>query len=266
MEWSQNNETQIPRPMAAGRTLRYVVMNVLNRVQSNSMHEYKRLMQFAIDCVRDELRLYHAASLEIFYTKVSETGIVQMPPDCLSYTKIGVNVAGQLFILGLNENIVLNRATKCGANVDDIIRTGLGAFAPTDGYYFVEHMNPSGAFIGGLYGLGGGFVSPSYRWDEKFKRFQLNGPGLLNKEVIVEYKSTGLSSGTIIEPELIAPIRNYILWQRIENDPRVPANEKERKERQYDQSIEKMRFYRSNFTLQEFYDVFYRNLKQTPKR
>jgi hypothetical protein len=264
--WVQNNEKPAMQNIKAGKTLRGVVMSVLNRVSNPSMNEYKKLMQIAIECVSEEIRLYHASSIEVLYTEVSETGIVQMPGDCLKYIKIGVNLGGFLYILGMNDDIVLSRGTKCGSSVDDISRLGLAAFSPVDGYYFTDHADPYGNYVSTLYGMGGGFTSPQYRYDEKLKRFQLTGPSLYKKQVIIEYQSTGVSASTIIEPELIRPIRNYLIWQRIENDPRVSMGEKDRKEKQYNDAIEMMRTYKNMFTMQEFLDGKYRATKQGIKR
>lgn len=266
MEFIEHNEMQPVKPVAAGKSLRYVVMSVLNRVGNYSTNEYRRLLQLAIECVQEELSMYHATSLEIYYAIVDDTGIVQMPKDCIDYIKIGMNVGGQLYILGMNENIILSRATKCAQNVDDIARGGLSLFAPINGYSFIDHMSPAGLYVGGLYGLGGGFTDPQYRWDDKLKRFQLNGSALHKKQVIVEYQSTGIGAGTILELPIIAPIRDFVIWQRIENDPRVPQSEKDRKERKYNESIEKLRAYKNMFTKQEFLDTMYRSYKQGIKR
>jgi hypothetical protein len=266
MNWEQNNQVIRPANVAAGKTLRQVVMSTLNRVGNYNTSEYRRLMQIAIECVTEEIRLYHASTVEVFYTKVGDSGIIEMPKDCLKYIKIGVNMGGFLYILGVNEDIILNRATRCAVPVDDITRGGLAVFAPNDGYYFSEHINGLGQSVGGMYGLGGGFTNPQYRWDDTAKRFQLAGTALIGREVIIEYQSTGVGPGTIIEQELISPIRTYLTWQRIENDPRTSANEKDRKMDQYYRAIELLRTYKNMFTLQEFLDTKYKNSSQSVKR
>jgi hypothetical protein len=57
-----------------------------------------------------------------------------------------------------------------------------------------------------------------------------------------------------------------LIWQRIENDPRVSMGEKDRKEKQYNDAIEMMRTYKNMFTMQEFLDNKYRATKQGIKR
>lgn len=263
--WEQNNQVEPVKNQGAGVTLRYVVLSALNRVGDTSMHSYRQLMQIAIECLRDEMRMFNSVALEVFYGKVNEAGILQMPPDCLNWIKIGIELNGQLYNLAVNNEMVLNRGTMCGNDLRTMLKGSFGGFSPTDGFYYADHFAPSGRYLGGLYGVGGGFAAPVYRWDNTLKRFQING-SLINSEVIVEYSSTGIKPGTIIENELITPLRNYIIWQRIENDPRVGRNEKDSKERQYNESVERLRSYVNRFTLREFLDTKYRHVKQGIKR
>jgi len=263
--FEDNNQVQPIKNFGAGVSLRYVVFSVLNRIADESMQEYRKLMQIAIECLTEEMRLYNAASLEVFYGKVNEAGILQMPPDCMDWVKIGFQVNGQLYNLAVNNNMVLNRGTVCGVDVRTMMKGGLATFSPLDGYFYADHISPTGRYMGALYGIGGGFASAVYRWDKQMNRFQVDG-SLINSELIVEYKSTGIKPGTIIEREIVGPLRNYLLWQRIEHDPLTPRNEKEAKERQYNESVEKLRSYTNMFTLREFLDTKYRTVKQGMKR
>lgn len=249
----------------AGQTIRYVIMSTLNRLGQYSMHNYRRMAQMAIECVKEEIRMYHAASIEVYKTKVGDAGIVTLPPDAEDWIKVGFEINGQIFNLAVNDNMVLNRATKCGEDLRKVIQGGLRVFSPVDGYYYGDYFNNDGGYVTAMYGLGGGWTSVVYRYDRTMRRFQFDGP-VIGREIYIEYKSTGIKQGTILEPELIAPIRNFIIWQMIENDQRVPMNEKERKKEQYENSIEKLRDFRSKFTMREFLDTKYRTLTQSIKR
>lgn len=265
MKYEDNNQLQPISDQPAGVSLRYIVFSILNRIDDSSMKEYRRLMQIAIECVQEEMRLYHAASIEVFYGKVNEHGILQMPPDCVDWIKIGFQINGQLYNLAVNDNMVLNRGTKCGVDVREMIKGGLQVFSPLNGYYYTDHFSPAGRYMGGLYGLGGGFSQAVYRWDKTMNRFQIDG-NLMNQELIVEYKSSGISAGTIIERELVAPVRNYVRWHRIEDDPLTPRSEKDAKQDQYEKSVEMLRSFRNRMTMREFLDTKYRTSKQTIKR
>lgn len=258
----QNNQQRV-HEQNANVSIRYCVMNAIKRTGDHSMNEYFDNLQLAIDCVR-ELRLYHEASIEVLYAQPNDAGIVLFPPDMIDYVKVGIEVYGQLFNLTLNENMILNRAQKCGVDLREMHR-GVGLIPQlTGGYFYAPHFRGS-QYIEGLYGLGGGFNVAYYRPDYKMRRFEFDG-FLKNNEVIIEYKSTGISAGSIISAQAIPVIREYILWQRIENDPRVPTTQKQRKQDQYDAEVEKLRTYTNNFTMQEFLDTMYSTYKQSPKR
>jgi hypothetical protein len=261
-QFLQNNQKRVTE-IPAAVTLRYCVMNAIFRTKDHSMNEYMECMQYAIDCVRD-MRLYNEASIEVAYLIPNEAGIVEFPADAIDYTKIGIEIRGQLYNLTVNDNMVLNRAQKCGEDLRQM-QQGYGFPASiSSGYFYAPHFR-GGAYYPSLYGVGGGFNTAYYRVDEKMRQIQFNG-FIPRNEIIMEYKSTGLSAGTIVTPQLIPVIRTYILWQRIENDPRVSISEKQRKQDQYDQEVMKLRDYNNNFTLQEYLDMYYSTLKQGIKR
>lgn len=258
----QNNQQRV-HEQNANVSIRYCVMSAINRTGDHSMNEYFSDLQLAIDCVR-ELRLYHEASIEVFYAQPNDAGIVEFPPDMIDYVKVGIEVCGQLFNLTINENMVLNRAQRCGEDLRKMQR-GAGVLPQlTGGYLFAPHFRGS-QYVEGLYGLGGGFNVAYYKPDYKMRRFQFDG-FLKNNEVIIEYKSTGISAGSIISAQAIPVIREYILWQRIENDPRVAVSQKQRKQDQYNDAVQMLRDYTNNFTMQEFLDTMYSTYKQSPKR
>lgn len=242
-------------------SIRYCVMNSINRVGDNSMNEYFYLLQLAIDMVR-ELNIYHQDSIEVAYLIPNEAGIVEYPSDMIEYIKIGIPINGQLYNLTVNNNMLLNRATKCGV---DIRQIETGASVPVDaGYTYASHMRGN-TFITGLYGLGGGFNTAYFRDDKTARQFQFDGI-VPNREIIMEYKSTGLKAGSIISAAAIPVIREYILWQRIENDPRVGANQKDRKKNQFDEALATFRDFSNMFTIEQYLDLSYRAMRQSPKR
>lgn len=258
----QNNQKR-DTEIGAYVTIRYCVMEAIARLPEQSMGEYRKLLQIAISCVRD-LRLFHEASIEVAYLEPNEAGIIPFPTDCIDYLKIGIPINGQLYILTLNDSMLLNRATKCGTDLRQVY-TG-NALLPefTDGYLFTDHWW-NGRYITGLYGMGGGFNTGYYRVDNKMRQIQIDGV-IPRSEIVMEYKSTGLNSGSMITAQSIGTIRNYILWQREEFDPRIPNTQKERRKQHYEEELEKLRTYTNMPKKQEIYDVLYRSYKQSPKR
>ena len=132
--------------------------------------------------------------------------------------------------------------------------------------FFSDHFR-NGQFVGGLYGLPGGIDRAYFRFDLENRQIVFSG-STPRSEIVLEYISTGMKSdgSTVIPREIVAPLRNYILWQKDDNNPRVAYNEKERLKSRYDQSIEALRFFKNSFTRDEYMRMLYSSYRQSPKR
>ncbi|MBK5202089.1 MAG: hypothetical protein JJE45_00005, partial [Prolixibacteraceae bacterium] len=66
--------------------------------------------------------------------------------------------------------------------------------------------------------------------------------------------SSGLKTdgSSLIPREAIPALRSYVLWQMVESDQRVAYNERERRKREHEESVEALRFFQSSFTVDEF--------------
>lgn len=252
---------QMPPQRAAMVPISYIVRSVQNELEDYTQNSYKRLMQLAIDGVR-ELRLFHQVSLQVMYAKPNDAGIIKLPPDFVDYIKIGIPINGLLYNLTVNDSIILNRATKCGEDVRKV-SSGVPLPAGLGGYYYTPHFRGQN-FVGGLYGLTGGFNVAYYRYDKEAGQIEFDG-FIKDREVIIEYKSTGISSGTILAPETIEPLKRWVHWKRVNYDPRVPNTTKQMFKEQYEEAIMSLRSFQANFTLQEYLDMCYKTRKQTAK-
>jgi len=257
----QNNQ-QRQKEVGAFVSLRYCVMSAIKRTGDHSMNEYWDLLQLAIDCLRDEIRLLEQPSIEVAYLIPNAAGIIPWPSDMLDYIKIGIPINGQLYNLTLNENMLINRAEKCGVDIRTMYKGN--SVAITNGYNYIDHFRGS-QYISGLYGIGGGFNTAYYKVDYKMRQIQFDGV-IPNSEIVLEYNSTGIRGGTIIPAAAIPVIRDYELWQRIENDPRVGANQKDRKKALFDESLAKFHFVINMFSMQEYLDAAYAGTRQGIKR
>lgn len=244
----------------------YIVANIQNELGDYSPNGYKRIMQIVIDGVR-EMRLYHQSSIQVAYLEVPDSGIVNYPPDYISYTKIGIPINGRILTLSVNENMVLNRAKRCGEDIRKMSEANsIGML--TDGYYFAPHYNTNGEYVGGLYGAGGGFNTAYFREDKAAQQFQFDGiiPYISEKRVIVmEYQSTGIGSGSILGSECIEPLKNWYYWKSSRHRKDVPASKIAMYKSDYEESVLRLRAYTQQITLSEFLDLLYKNYKQTPK-
>lgn len=247
-------------------TIRYVVMSVLNRLQDYSLKQYKRLIQIAIEGFSEETAMFHiGAGSEVVYLHMSAAKTVNLPADYVDFIKVGVPINGKLRVMTRHDNILFPRT------FDD---TG-EAVGNTDGddsegvsncIFFSDHFR-GGQFVGGLYGLPGGIDTAYFRIDRENRQIVFSGE-VDRSEIVLEYISKGLKpdGSSLIPHEAVAPLRNYVLWQMVENDFRVAYNEKARRKQEYEESVEALRSFTNSFTADEYRRMLYSTFRQTPKR
>jgi hypothetical protein len=115
------------------------------------------------------------------------------------------------------------------------------------------------------YGIGGGRNSAYYKVDKTANRIQFDGR-LVNQEVVLLYKSTGISANTAFGWEVVNPIKSGIQYKRVEFDLTVPMNMKSLLKEEYNEEIKKLRAFTQKFTLTEYMDIYRRKKKQTQKQ
>jgi len=252
-------------PKTAGLvTPRYVVMQVLNRLNDYSLKQYKRLLQICLEGFT-ELNLFHInAGLEVMYLHMSLAKTVSLPSDYVNWNKIGIPIQGKLLVIPNHENILLPRTFDTGeavGNSDDETVSSLSS-----GVFFTPHWK-NGAFVGGLYGLPGGVSDAYFRVDKENRQIVFSG-STPRSEVVLEYTSSGLKlDGTSLIPrEAVAALRTYVLWQKDEYDPRVAYNAKERLKREHEEAVEAMRSFTNAFSKDEYLAMVYSTSYQAPKR
>ena len=249
-------------PKTLGTTnINYVVMSTLNRLRQYSMRNYSFLEQIAIEGYGD-LNLFHLDNVEVVYLRMSEAKTVDLPADYVDYLKIGIPIGGKLRVLTHNTSILFPREFEDGeevGNTDELESS-------SDSIYFVDHLN-GGKSIGGLYGMPGGVDQAYYRIDRERRTIIFSG-SVPRSEIVLEYISSGvgLTGATIIPREAIPALRAFLLWQIIEEDPRVSATQKERKKGQYEEQVEALRYFQSAFTKEEYKKHVYKHTSQAIKR
>lgn len=252
------------------KNLDYVVSLVQMDLQDYSSNSYQRLLQYSIMGYR-ELHWLVMPGVKVAYLMPNDALVADLPPDFEYYTKIGVNIGGQVWTLTVNNDMVLSRRTDgCG---DEVVENGtpeLTAIENQDGtsfWYFAPHFR-NGQFVGEMYGLGGGFNELGYfKIDETKNRIQFQSVVPKN-EIILEYKSNGAenSGATVLPTTAVAAVRAYIHWQLAEFDRTFAPSEKERRRQLYFNEFEKVKFIQFVFTKDEYLDECYANIHMTVKR
>ena len=242
-------------------TINYVVMSILNRLRDYSQRNYSFIQQLVIEGYT-ELSLWHLNNIEVVYLRMSDAKTVDLPDDFVDYVKIGIPEQGRIKVLTRDNSILFPRKFEDGADVGNTDDPD----APVGAVYFVDHFR-GGQFVGGLYGLPGGIDQAYYRIDKERKQIIFSG-SVTRSEIVLEYISSGvnLQGTTVIPREAVPALRQYVLWQMIENDPKAPANEKERKKYQFEEQVEALRSFQNTITADEYKRMVYRSSKQTIKR
>ncbi len=255
----------IANPKTAGTaTITYIVMSVLNRLRDYSMRHYSFLEQIVIEGYTD-LNLWHLNNIEVVYYKMSDAKSVPLPPDFVDYCKVGIPIGGKIRVITRNPNILLPRTYEDTDPEEEVGHTDADNTS-SGAIFFVDHFR-NGQFVAGLYGLPGGLDHTE--WNIDWERRQLVfGGSIPRTEIVLEYISSGinLSGGTIIPREAAPALRQYALWQIIENDHKVSANEKERKKQQYEEQVEALRSFQSTFTIDDYKRSVWRSTHQSIKR
>ena len=254
-------------PKTAGLvTIRYIVMSTLNRLGIYNLKNYKRFAQIAIECFSEDMAIFHTGvGNEVIYTHMSAAKVVNLPADFIDWLKIGVPINGKFRVITKHDGILFPRTfddtAEAVGNMDADDSEGI-----SNCIFFSDHFR-NGQFIGGLYGLPGGIDTSYFRIDYENRQIVFSGE-TDRSEVVIEYVSTGLKpdGSSLIPRQCVAPIRNYILWQREENDPRVPYNEKERKKREYEEAVSALRSFELTPTKDEYLRMVYSTARQSPRR
>jgi len=186
-----------------GVSLRYVVMNLKNRMEIFNMVDYKHLEQLVIDAF-SQLNIFTLDTIETAYFTIGDTNSILLPSDYIDYTKIGFLDAGNHpWTLTLNKNLMRKSVVECGLPLDRVLGGACAAF-PSEFPYPDYGVNFASAFTNGnvvntQYAMGGGFNAGYYRVDRQGGYLLIKGLPT-GTTAFMEYKSTGVSlcGGTIV--------------------------------------------------------------------
>lgn len=246
------------KPIA--RSIGYVVSSFMNRVDKFGPKMFERFAQMAIE-EYSQYQMFHLPSVEVQYLTINDAGISRLPADFVKYVKVGVNVGGNLLSLTINRSMVKPRESECFTDINEATNASL---VDVGGFIVSDHWH-NGGFVSGLVMRGSGVSNNHFNIDEKNKTIWLSGP-VPSREVIIEYIGSGTNLGaqSIIVPQAVEPLRNFLIWQNKEHDPKAGLSEKERLRKIYNASVEDMRYFSNMFTIQEYLESMYLHSSQLP--
>lgn len=264
MAYKLGNESIPEGQFGAYVPLSYIVRNIQNETEDYSEKNYKRMLQIVIDIMRD-IRLFNNPAVQVVYFELPDSGVFPFPSDYIDWIKIGIPVRGQFYTLSVNNNMVLNRAQVCAEDIRTMSNYGVDNI--TGGYYFSPHWN-QGQYVGGLYGVGGGWNTAYFREDKTAQQFQFDGviPAIAEGKILVmEYKSTGISAGSIVPAEMIEPLKRGAIYRSNMHKPDLAMNMKLLYKDDYETALVKLKAFINKFSMSQYMDTLYASKKQSPK-
>lgn len=255
-----------------------IVKNVMVQLDGdNNFSKYQKYLQFAIRGMR-ELNLTSAPFAKTVHLEMLDNKAVNLPTDYIQYTKVGICVNGRVLILGLDNTLCLNdNYSECGdpleiamANLSNAQEDGVssdGFFGFGIGYPFLDGF-VDGQWVGGLYGVGGGFNSRGYfRVNEAMSQIQFTS-NVPSETIILEYISDGINpDGTASVPKAaIEALITWVIWKSKEYQRGVSLSEVEYARQQYIIQFRKYRHINLSFTVQDYLASQAVNIHQAPKR
>jgi hypothetical protein len=241
-------------------TLRQVVLSALNRTGVDEKY-FEQMATIAAECFA-ELNIYYSDSIRVAYLPISKANMVALPDDYIDYVRNPSVIANnRIHTLTEDNKIPLDTPIDCGNDTN-----------PQPIHKYSEAYGEGATPVS--YGTGGGKNIGYYRIDKQNRVIRLSGLSVPHSSVgkkrilYLEYVSTGLSldSETIVPREVVPVIRQYLIWQSVENDPRMARGDKDAKMEQYYLEIERLVHFQNSFTIDQFVDTIRREYRQVKKR
>lgn len=242
-------------------TLEYIAESVRSRMKTLGMENYRQVLQLVIDGVM-ELRMFSETNISVEYLTIGSDNCVSYPKDYLEYTKIGIEVGGQIYNLGFSPKMLPPKDQQCGVDLP-MLYSIPGSSISNYQFPYAPHYR-SGRYIQTMYGIGGGFAIAYYNDDRENRRFIIDRQ-VQGGEIVLEYRSTGLEPGkTVVPRTIVGFVRAYVIYTLSDMDNLPSTIVQRRKEDMLEQ--ESMLRKIKAPTSQEFLDVIRSGFTRSPKR
>lgn len=252
------------------KKLDIIVREYMNSIGASQVdNRYARFLQFAIECVKEINREYKTAPIKVKRIPVSEVNFTAaLPLDYVDYLKIAVCYRGQMFALGLNDNMCPPHFDECGNIVVDGIDDPNRDYAVGNSWSWGNRYNSDGFYIGKMYGLGGGGNSiGSYNVykSQGYIAFQ-NFSGDYD-EIILQYLGDieDIDGEHVVDSAFSEAIKSWIYWKSIQRMRSYGLGEKKDAEQTYYNEKRKGAMNAKAFTLLEAVSAIRQGYKSSPK-
>lgn len=184
----------------------------------------EKFTQLALNSFAD-FNMFISKQIEVAYKTINSDGYIELPNDYIELVKLGIPVGGKLYNLGINNKILLRRSEISSTAAAQIFNgEGEEIDIPLYGYYYIDHYY-NNEYIGGLYGLGGGFSPSFYRIDREKNQIQFD-TAVPRNEVVLEYVSTGIknTSSTVIPRDMVPYVVSFIIYKHYSRNRKVSGS------------------------------------------
>ncbi|MFT7280538.1 MAG: hypothetical protein ACI9DM_000257 [Cyclobacteriaceae bacterium] len=195
----------------APKSIAYIVASTMERTGAEGDKYEERYTIIANEYFSEKLNMFYLPNLQVKYYDANSSDLFELPSDYVDYNKVGIDINGEVWTLGLNEHLAKPRKEACGDRIPVDQTSGGGI--PSGGYVFADHYK-NGSLRTGLLGLGGGWNFGYFDIDHEERLLSLKG-ALPKGEVILEYTSSGVKQdGTTMVPlQAVDCVRQELILQ-----------------------------------------------------
>lgn len=204
-----------------------IANSVCEEVGDITYKHQRIILKHLARCYQD-LHLYLTPTTTIKTDVFAINNVIEMPSDFVYETKVGIKYGDKVKLIGKNYDVVGNGIldNMNHSEFEDYVIDPIGLDIDES---FTPFYNYQGNLVLKAYGLGGK-CSGLYTVDTARGQIHLGSSFPRGHELVVEYKSDGVSDGLDLVPtEMESCLFNFGLWKHYfrRNDPRYRQSEED---------------------------------------
>jgi len=224
-------------------TLDEVVKDVcIELFQTTDTHHYERFMRFAERGARDLAFDVAKGHKEVDFV-LDDLRRAPLPDDYVGYVGIGRRHEGLFVPLHYSPRILLTMSRdNCGNNEPHPMITDA-----LSNYTYVRN----GQSTGRVYGQQGGDDEAYFNIDRENQLIIFSAPGPFERgeQLVLRYKSDGISTNTTVHKYSAEALIEFIHWRRIKGNPKSTRGERQDAKRDWQDAKSRARLRMSRFSI-----------------
>lgn len=250
-------------------TVAEVVKDQMIEQGRTTLHKFEQLLPLAVRGLR-ELNINVGNAPKTVYLTPTPWNTIQAPDDMYSWSKIGVELGGFIYNLGMAPDMAFpHLRNPQGVLQPEPFKPYYGNFtsylanAGLDVgwvYWAYTSYNEFGEFTGRLYGQGTGFAQPGFfNYNELTREFVLS-PDLQKASIVLEYTSTGVNNASMPVPQVaIEPLIAFVNWKSSK------GAERQQMMNEYHNAVMHYKVNKYSFGMTDFLNAIRQGYRLSPK-